>query len=265
MDPRHPARSGQIALIALLAVVVMMTIGISLYSRSTLDVSLSRQQDESARVYQAAESGVETALGLDFTQITGETQSTIQVGNTAVTYKITPQSGITTRIEEGESIQIRTDSTAASKPLVLTWGKGTTCPALGSTPSDTSPPPLLVRVYNQSGVTYSAKNYAFSPCTYTANDFSKNVTGDATNGYTTTMNLTTTDVRVSIQPMVASTDITISGSGWLPVQFHTIVAIASSSATTANRESAAMQVTRSVPQWPSFMDYVLYSGTTIVK
>jgi len=267
MYPHHPERSGQIALIALLAVVVMMTVGISLYSRSTLDVSLSRQQDLAAQVYQAAEGGVEAALGEDFSAITGS--KTVQTGN--VTYTISPQSQLATRVEEGESLQIKTDpATTVARTLSITWGKGLSCPTSLASPSDTTPPPLLIRVYNSTSGIVTARNYGISPCTYGTQDFEKpaSLTSNA-NGFTYNLPLAINDARVSIQPMYASTEITISGgtSGgtWLPTQFYRIVSVASASATTVARESAALEVTRTLPQWPAFMDYVLYSGGTIVK
>lgn len=266
MHPQHPERSGQIALIALLAVVVMMTVGVSLYSRSTLDVSLSRQQDLAAQVYQAAEGGVEAALGEDFSVITGA--KTVQSGN--VTYTISPQSQITTRVEEGESLQIKTDpATTIARTLALTWGKGLTCPSVGASPSDTTPPPLLVRIYNRSSNTVTARNYGISPCSYGTQDFARPTTGlvaDA-NGFTYNLPLAINDARVSIQPMYASAEISINGGTWLPTQFHRITSVASASGTTTGvaRESAALEVTRTQPQWPAFMDYVLYSGDTIVK
>lgn len=281
MHPVHPEREGQIALIAILVMVVMMTLGLSLYSRSTLDVSLSRQQDQSARTFQAAESGVEEALSQDFATIptTGKTGSVTVSSDLSVNYKITPQSTISTRVEEGEGLQIDVTGVVAGQGVQLTWGKGFTCPSTGSAPSDTTPPPLLIRVYNKGGSSgaYSARNYGISPCTYGANDFPlanpttvpgfSTVTGNATSGYVTTLTLQASDVRVSIQPMNASTEIAVAGSGWtLPAQYHKITATAASNTTgTAPKETKAVEVTRTLPQWPYFMDYVLYSGTTIVK
>lgn len=264
MHPQHPDRSGQIALIALLAVVVMMTVGVSLYSRSTLDVSLSRQQDLAAQVYQAAESGVEAALGEDFSTITAP--KTVQSGD--VTYTISPQSQLVTRVEEGESLQIKTDpATTVARTLALTWGKGLACPSVGASPSDTTPPPLLVRVYNSSSGIVTARNYGISPCSYGTQDFARPATGltSGANGFTYSLPLQVNDARVSIQPMYASAEITISGGTWLPTQFYRITSVASASATSTTRESAALEVTRTLPQWPAFMDYVLYSGGTIVK
>lgn len=280
MYPIHPEREGQIALIAILVMVVMMTLGLSLYSRSTLDVSLSRQQDQSARTFQAAESGVEEALSQDFATIptAGKTGSVSVSTDLSVNYKIVPQSTISTRVEEGEGLQIDVTGVAANQGVQLTWGKGASCPASGSAPSDTTPPPLLIRVYNKGGTSgaYSARNYGISPCTYGANDFpianSTNVpgfsaiSGSATLGYSTILTLQAFDVRVSIQPMNASTEIAVAGSGWtLPAQYHKITATAATNTTGAAKETKAVEVTRTIPQWPYFMDYVLYSGTTIVK
>lgn len=55
-------QSGQVLLITLLVLTIATTIALSLIGRSTADVSVSRQLEESARAFSAAEAGIEQAL-----------------------------------------------------------------------------------------------------------------------------------------------------------------------------------------------------------
>lgn len=57
---RH--ESGQILLITLLVLTIATTVALSLIGRSTTDVSISTQLEESARAFSAAEAGIEEAL-----------------------------------------------------------------------------------------------------------------------------------------------------------------------------------------------------------
>ena len=78
------SESGQALLIVLLVMAVGLTMGLSVISRSTTDIRISRQEKESARAFSAAEAGIEQALlssagvsgnigGIDYS-VTPETQ-----------------------------------------------------------------------------------------------------------------------------------------------------------------------------------------------
>ena len=56
-------KSGQALLVVLLMLGVALTIGISIASRSTTEVEISTTQQEAARALEAAETGIEKALG----------------------------------------------------------------------------------------------------------------------------------------------------------------------------------------------------------
>ncbi len=51
--------SGQVLLITMLVMAVATTIGLALASRSTQDVNISTQVEESSRAFSAAEAGIE--------------------------------------------------------------------------------------------------------------------------------------------------------------------------------------------------------------
>lgn len=59
---KNKANSGQAIIIILLVAAVGLTVGISLISRSVTDVRISRQEEEQARAFSAAEAGIEKAI-----------------------------------------------------------------------------------------------------------------------------------------------------------------------------------------------------------
>src|SRR6185369_1704811 len=66
MPTPRTTQSGQIGIIIILIMVVLLTVGLSLASRSTREVRLSQQEVESNRVFNVAEAGIEQALSSDF-------------------------------------------------------------------------------------------------------------------------------------------------------------------------------------------------------
>jgi len=85
-------KSGQALVVVLLILGVAVTVGLSVISRSRTEVSVSTAEEESAKALEAAEAGVESALGglvaVDAPAITGSpgstSESTYNVVNTAV-------------------------------------------------------------------------------------------------------------------------------------------------------------------------------------
>lgn len=62
MVARRTSQSGQVLLITLLVLTIATVIGLSLIGRTATDTSLTRQVEESARAFNAAEAGIESAL-----------------------------------------------------------------------------------------------------------------------------------------------------------------------------------------------------------
>ena len=78
--------SGQSLLVILLVMAVILTIGLAVASYSITDIKISQQEEESARVFSAAEAGIEEALRLGSAQdvtigeITAKVSENIQGG-----------------------------------------------------------------------------------------------------------------------------------------------------------------------------------------
>lgn len=59
---RNNAQSGQTLLIVVLVMIVALTVGLAIVSRSVTNLKISKQSEESQRAFQAAEAGIEEAL-----------------------------------------------------------------------------------------------------------------------------------------------------------------------------------------------------------
>ena len=74
---------GQALLIVVLVMAVALTIGLAVVSRSITDIKISRQEEESARVFSVAEAGIEEALKLG-----SGTSGTIGEGEALIGYTV---------------------------------------------------------------------------------------------------------------------------------------------------------------------------------
>lgn len=75
MSMKKNLKSGQTALIVLLIMIVILTITLSLISRSITDIKISQDEQEALRAFSAAEAGIEDMLN----------RATIGIGTTSVT------------------------------------------------------------------------------------------------------------------------------------------------------------------------------------
>ncbi len=195
-------QSGQILLITLLIMSIATTVALSLVSRTTTDVNISSQFEESSRAFNAAEAGVELALK----NASGTSGST----GTDATYSVNVADvgNTQTFIFRDKTIQGTTESVwlvnhdANGNPVIATtytanfidvcWSNETTIPAVS-----------ITIFYRKGGIYYTAKE-AFDPVAarrngatpYTvANNFSA-LTSSVLDGCgTTTMYKQTLDLR----------------------------------------------------------------------
>lgn len=133
--------SGQVLLITLLVLTIATTVALSLIGRSTTDLSVSRQLEESARAFSAAEAGIEQALqsGTGGTQVLTAGSSydvaITSIGGAAGTYvlpKKTPR-GVTETIwlvaHDSAGALVETP-TYTGNTIDLCWSSESTLPAL---------------------------------------------------------------------------------------------------------------------------------------
>lgn len=251
------SQSGQAGLVVLLLTVILLTIGIAVASRATTDVALTRQEAESNKALNAAESGIENALtqDLDFSGNTFSGSVTVD-SDVSVNYTIEKINVLETRLFRGVSAQADVTGAANGQGLQIRWAKETNCTQ--------NPASLLVTVFRRVGLSIRARNYAYKPCATPNNGFSQVSTDPSGDLFRqVTISLQSGDVFVRIKPVYKDTFVQVQGSGWnLPVQYYRVKSVAQSN---LGDEVRAVQVNRTKPVAPSIFDFVVFSGTTITK
>lgn len=265
---RRDHQSGQIGIIVVLIMVVLLTIGLSLASRTTKEVALSTQEEESTRVFNAAEVGVEQALSTNLA-FAGDVYTSNPISptgsNATVTYTINKQYQLEMQIFQGVSATIQlTDTTHPAPPasLLIDWSKEVDC-------ATQAPAALLVSIYSVDKTVTPAdvkvRYETYEPCGR-GNGFGTALTvGVDANGYRNhaTIPLAANDTFMRIKPVYNDTKMLVHpSSGQMPVQSYAIRSSGNNNNGTENRN---VQVVRSLPTAPSIFDYVLFSGSTIVK
>jgi len=250
------SQAGQVGIAILLTMTVLLTMGLSTASRSTEDLFLSDQQSESARVFNAAEAGIEDALSSDFNfegdSITGNVGT---ISDTSVDYTISKQSVLETRLFEGVSVKIDVTGAIDGQELSIKWSKETDC-------GSEDPASLIVSIFYDDAGTTRARYYAYGAC-----DRSDGFTlgGSSADEYyrEVAVSLKAGDLFARIKTIYNDTHLKVAGVGWtLPVQAYNVRSQAQSE---FGNETRIVEVKKSLDAAPAIMDYALFSGTTIIK
>jgi len=260
---QHNAKkSGQIGIIIILIMVVLLTFGLSIASRSTREVALSQQEEESNRVFNAAEAGVERALATDL-NFAGEQLNTNGVSiagtNSNLNYNIKRNRILDTRLIEGTTAMVQMQDAANPLPtqMNIDWSKDIDCAA-------TKPPAsLIVSIYNTTGGVNTVRHALYAACAF-PNDGVTGVTTPGLNGYFRRISIATQsgDQFMRVKSVLNDTYVMVSASSTLPTQAYDIRSDANSQ---LGQEARSVQVHRTLSVAPSVMDFALFSGNTLSK
>lgn len=264
------SQSGQIAVIVFLIMAVLLVVGLSLATRTSQEIELAGQQEDTTRVFNAAETGIEQALSNQGNFIPGANsgQQTVTLpadidGNTEATVTVNEQNDYDGSVPAGLSATVFTDPTQTGT-LTIHWGTH----AIGDCNNLAA---LIITTYTKSGTTYQAEHQGVRPgdC-HSGTKFDNSVSGGSTyNGvaytYSKAISVGSNTVMVRIKPLFASARLYISGTGSIMLpQLHTIRSQAQDTSS-GNTEVRTIEVTRTRPAPPLILDYALYSGGTLVK
>lgn len=253
------SEQGQIAVAILLIMTVMLTVAVSMAVRTTEEISVSTQQNESTKVFNAAETGVEVALrDVNFENITsGPTDPQGATSNEATyTYVVTPQTTLTSSALEGQSTTIQLSPT--SQQINISW-------ANPGVPAQQRAAILVATYYANGTVEYQA--IGDSDATGRSDEFSQpNGTPAANYAYAYSIpSFGSAATMLRIIPVYNNTELAVTGTN-LPVQQHVIRSEAvNDNSGSNNLEKRTIEVRRSIPTAPSFFDYSLYAKGSIVK
>ena len=265
MSQKLQRQSGQIALIVLLIMGITLVIAVSLAQRTTEDVALTTKQAETTKVFSAAQSGAEQvltevliALRRGVPVSTGPQTTVVGTNDSEVEVTVDEASEFVQPLDEGETYQVSLTDPSTTD-VVIEWGD-----ANSNCVNEAS---LLIARYNTSGgatsVSYSGYYPIGSGCSGAGTDgFAPAPYGGTAprrNYYMYTKQAG--DQFLRIMPVYNSTNLFVSGAG---AQQYAITANAQN-LLGEDAESRVIQVTTSDLQPPPFLDYAIFSGTTINK
>jgi len=258
------SQSGVIAVVILLLMVVILTIGISIATRSSEEGFMTIQQEESTKVFNAAETGVEQALsGIASYEKGGDLKLSDEFDTTdaSVQYQISEQTTLDILLTQGHSVEIPANGTG----ITIDW----------SNSSCDSAAALLITVSSAiapatSPSDYIARHIPVDPCDgpwsggsqrRTDHHFLDRSEDGSTYQYRYNLSINADDRQIRIKALYADTNIAVSGAS-STLQYNIIAAAKNIG---AGEEAKAIDVSRSIPAAPAFMDFTLVSGQQIAK
>ena len=243
-------QKGQVVLVVLLVMLAVGTIALSVASRSIVDVSLTKQEEEKIRAFSAAEAGIEDLLtqGLAGNLGTGMTSpagfpvdyiyDVEEVGGGTGGYELEEA------LKNGEVIQVPLNGSAGE--VKICWGK--------SGEGDSA---VEISVFKSSNV----ERFAYNASGITdPNGFA--AASGAEGDYNSCTNVDTSGASfMRIKVLYNSASLSIKpAAGSLPAQAYKARVTASE-----GESSAAVEVTERVQVYSPVFDYVLWSGGGISK
>lgn len=250
--------SGQAGIVILLLTIVLLTVGLSIASRSVTDVRLSRQEEETSRAFDAAEAGIEDALRKDLAGLVGVGGS-VDVGPCPgpecirADYSVNEEVNLETELEEGETVEVNLAGFTGSG-VTLQWGRsGEVCSGGDLFAS------LVVAVFDNTG---KVRRTPYSQIGCNRGDSFVQSAGPAAAPYLLrlTENVGPGDIALRARAVYSDTPIRVEssspGTNPLPAQFWRV----HSEAKTTGGETRAVEVTQTSPAPPSLFDFVIFSG-----
>lgn len=264
-------QSGQALLIVVLVLVVALTVGLSVVSRSITNLKSSQDQASSQKALSAAEAGVEQA-------IKNQTQPNLAGGfhdaaNTSYLTTISSISGTTkflihgdngqiNKITKGNPAYIWTTKYSAGNPWVSPWS-GTLTVYWGEDSDSCKDAALEISVISGDKANPTLQRFAYDPCSDRRaqnNRFinsSNPVSGTAFNlAYQVTLPHIDSVYLVSVNPFYVDTRIGVSSDTVLPFQGTNIT----STGTADNQVQRKVFVFQGFPQIPAgLFPYTIFS------
>ncbi len=251
----HQKQTGQIGIIVILIMMVMLTVGLSLASRSVKEVDISSEGEQATRAFNTAEGGVEQALSKIYEyEQTGDSWDE-SPDTELLKYNIDKQNTFETKIFQGYSAKLPLEN---QSNLVILWSK-IDCD------HDPLPAAILVSIFSDRSGLIVSQHYAVDACAArSSNNFAGTTAGagDYEFRYVVgNLDVGQTPLFARITPVYNDAEIRVVD---LPstVQYDILARGRGSSETL---ETKAIAVDRTIPAAPAFMNFGIVSGGTISK
>lgn len=250
-------QTGQVGVIVLLTMVGMLTIGLSLAARTTQESFLSGKEAETARVFNAAEQGVEQALSsnleFDGDSYEGDIDS---ISGIEVDYTVEKIDKLQTRLFEAIPVGVTVDGFTAGDRLRIDWSELDDC-------GTESPASLIVSVFNEDAGSTTARNLALGACDRSDGFELASTINEAGYRRRYDVPLETGDFLVRVKPVYNDAEVNIYSNDFdLPIQSYLI---RSEAAGTETDETRIVEVNSTLLTAPSILNYALFSGGTLAK
>lgn len=247
-------KAGQAALMVVLVMAVALGFGISIISQSTTDIRMTEQEQEAARAFNAAEAGIEEAL-----KSISVGPGSITVDGIQVDYQVTSKNDFEGVYKEGETAQVLI---GGNWTLNIEWIKPGEDPGTCVGTSNQAPASLLITIHKNDN---TIRRVGINACPLNGVNGMTDVAVPGNDDYYRLYQLpvAASEDMLRIIPIYnqASIRVTRVSGAALPTQLYQI----NSTAQTNTKETKAIEVTRTEPATPSVFDYVLFSGSNLVK
>lgn len=275
--------SGQTLLIILLVSAVILTVGLAIASYTITDIKISQQEEESARVFSAAEAGIEEALKLGAVPeggivtiggITAKVTETIQGGNKDFDFGGEKfNAGDLANVwlighnEDGSFNP--TEHFPENGTVKICWGESTTI-------NDSTPAVEVTLLYKEASGDYKIARGGYDPKLNRGNKFDPADDRDGGNcgnlafaedisfsgDFSVPSGAVPYLLRMRLLYNTASQPIAVSASNNLPTQGRCYESTATIETSGISRKVRRCQFFEAPPQ---IFDYVLFSGGELTK
>lgn len=239
-------KSGQTALIVLLIMVVILTVALSLISRSITDIKISQDEQEALRAFSAAEAGIEDMLN----RVTlGVGTTSVTVGTLTANVTITATGENTKRtLNQGETMQLSLEGSSPSLTLLnIYWIDSLETIETGDKAS--------------LEITNYLNDYSVSRLAYNANGLVRSngfSSADAgTDGYQSKKQISVVGNTkyITIKALYNKTSIMVNSNDVLPTQQYNLT----SSVDASKDKSSKITVDRTISSLPEIFGYTLFT------
>lgn len=259
---RNSAQAGQVGVMVLLVSAIVLVIGLSIANRVVKENQRTIAQEDSARVFSTAESGVQQALSsiFQFESGTGELASSFSFQDANLNeVSIEPRDHFDGYIASANAVELRINN-GQTGDLTFHWSKQP-CGAGGSNL-------LIAHYFTYGSVTeYSVNYYLVGNCIDFSNQnfIPANQSGYEDYRFTYTLPIAAGKNQGAFLRIIplSGTDVYVSGSsGLLSDSQYKILSLAQMP---DGSTATAIEVRRSIKTPPAFMDFALVSGTNLEK
>jgi Tfp pilus assembly protein PilX len=259
---RNSAQSGQVGVIVLLLSAIVLVIGLSIANRTIKESQSTVAQEDSARVFSTAESGVQQALNNIFQFESDQNANLID----EFTFEDANLNQISIKasetfdgfLAEKNSLEIKINE-GQTGVINLNWSKSTCGQGAAN---------LLVGHYFLNAGNYDVNYYMIGNCPSYSDQNLITANSSALDSYQFQHSINITDSNnqsafLRIFPLIRGTDINLSSTaGLVSNAQYTILSLAQMP---DGSSAKAIEVKRSIPSAPAFMDFALVSGGSLEK